>query len=101
MRLQTVLVLGGVSRNAQIQKIARGVDVVIATPGRLKDLLDDRKIRLNETRWLVLDEADRMLDMGFIHPGASRSPRRSGRAGRRRCSRPPWPRRSPSSPRAC
>ncbi len=68
MRLQTVLVLGGVSRNAQIQKIARGVDVVIATPGRLKDLMDDRKIRLNETRWLVLDEADRMLDMGFIHP---------------------------------
>ena len=68
MRLQTVLVLGGVSRNAQIQKIARGVDVVIATPGRLKDLIDDRKIRLNETRWLVLDEADRMLDMGFILP---------------------------------
>src|SRR6185437_13670770 len=47
-------------------KIARGVDVVIATPGRLNDLIDDRKIRLNETRWLVLDEADRMLDMGFI-----------------------------------
>jgi ATP-dependent RNA helicase RhlE len=68
MRLSTVLVLGGVSRNAQIQKLARGVDVVIATPGRLKDLLDDRKLRLNETRWLVLDEADRMLDMGFIAP---------------------------------
>jgi ATP-dependent RNA helicase RhlE len=48
MRLQTVLVLGGVSRNAQIQKIARGVDVVIATPGRLKDLIDDRKIKLNK-----------------------------------------------------
>jgi len=68
MRLNTVLVLGGVSRNAQIQKIARGTDVIIATPGRLKDLLDDKKLRLNETRWLVLDEADRMLDMGFIHP---------------------------------
>ncbi|MEO6013207.1 MAG: DEAD/DEAH box helicase [Devosia sp.] len=68
MRLQTVLVLGGVSRNAQIVKIARGVDVVIATPGRLQDLIDDRKIKLNETRWLVLDEADRMLDMGFIIP---------------------------------
>src|SRR5688572_22621117 len=66
MRLSTVLVLGGVSRSAQVQKIARGVDVVIATPGRLKDLIDDRKLRLNETRWLVLDEADRMLDMGFI-----------------------------------
>ena len=54
------------SRNAQIQAIARGVDVVIATPGRLNDLMDDRKIKLDETRWLVLDEADRMLDMGFI-----------------------------------
>ena len=68
MRLATVLVLGGTSRNAQIQKIARGVDVVIATPGRLVDLIDDKKLRLNETRWLVLDEADRMLDMGFINP---------------------------------
>jgi ATP-dependent RNA helicase RhlE len=67
-KLSTVLVLGGTSRNAQIQKIARGVDVVIATPGRLVDLMDDKKIRLNETRWLVLDEADRMLDMGFIAP---------------------------------
>ncbi|MFC3703480.1 DEAD/DEAH box helicase [Devosia honganensis] len=68
MKLDTVLVLGGVSRYHQVQKIARGVDVVVATPGRLKDLLDDNKIRLNETRWLVLDEADRMLDMGFIAP---------------------------------
>ena len=66
MRLTTVLVLGGVSRSSQVQRISRGVDVVIATPGRLKDLVDDRKLRLNETRWLVLDEADRMLDMGFI-----------------------------------
>ena len=66
MKLTTVLVLGGVSRSSQVTKIAKGVDVVIATPGRLKDLVDDRKLRLNETRWLVLDEADRMLDMGFI-----------------------------------
>ncbi len=65
-KLSTVLVLGGMSRAGQVQKIARGVDVVIATPGRLKDLIDDGKLRLNETRWLVLDEADRMLDMGFI-----------------------------------
>ncbi len=62
-----MLVLGGASRGGQIQKIARGVDVVIATPGRLKDLVDDKKLRLTETRWLVLDEADRMLDMGFIN----------------------------------
>jgi ATP-dependent RNA helicase RhlE len=68
MRLSTVLVLGGVSRHAQIQKLARGVDVIIATPGRLEDLMQERRVRLNETRWLVLDEADRMLDMGFIRP---------------------------------
>jgi ATP-dependent RNA helicase RhlE len=68
MRISTVLVLGGVSRSAQVTKLARGVDVVIATPGRLKDLMDDRKIRLDHTKWLVLDEADRMLDMGFIKP---------------------------------
>ncbi|MDB5622730.1 MAG: box helicase [Devosia sp.] len=68
MQLSTVLVLGGVSRYHQVQKLAKGVDVVVATPGRLKDLMDDGKIKLNETRWLVLDEADRMLDMGFIAP---------------------------------
>lgn len=64
--ISTVLVLGGTSRQTQVNKIARGVDIVIATPGRLKDIVDDGKLRLNETRWLVLDEADRMLDMGFI-----------------------------------
>jgi len=67
-KLSTVLILGGVSRHAQIQKLARGVDIAIATPGRLGDLLEDRKVRLDQTGWLVLDEADRMLDMGFIKP---------------------------------
>jgi len=67
-RLSTVLVLGGMSRNAQIVKLSKGVDVCIATPGRLKDLIDDRKIDLRATEYLVLDEADRMLDMGFIKP---------------------------------
>ena len=65
-RLNTLLVLGGTSRHAQVQKLMRGVDVVVATPGRLMDLVDDKKLVLNQTRWLVLDEADRMLDMGFI-----------------------------------
>ena len=68
MRLTTVLVLGGVSRYNQVQKLAKGVDICIATPGRMKDLVDDDKIWLSETRWLILDEADRMLDMGFIGP---------------------------------
>ncbi|MCB9992199.1 MAG: DEAD/DEAH box helicase [Hyphomicrobiaceae bacterium] len=66
--LTTALVLGGMSRQSQINKLARGVDVLVATPGRLCDLLDDRKVRLDLTRHLVLDEADRMLDMGFIAP---------------------------------
>jgi ATP-dependent RNA helicase RhlE len=68
MKLDTVLLLGGVSRYHQVKKLERGADIVVATPGRLKDLMDDGKIRLNETRWFVLDEADRMLDMGFIAP---------------------------------
>ncbi len=67
-RLTTLLILGGLSRNNQIRMMGRGVDVVIATPGRLIDLMDDKAIRLDETRFVVLDEADRMLDMGFIKP---------------------------------
>jgi ATP-dependent RNA helicase RhlE len=65
--ISTALVLGGVSRIAQINKMQGGVDVLIATPGRLTDLVRDNRIDLSETRWLVLDEADRMLDMGFIN----------------------------------
>ena len=68
MKLDTVLLLGGVSRYHQVKRLERGVDITVATPGRLKDLMDDGKIKLAETRWLVLDEADRMLDMGFIAP---------------------------------
>ncbi len=67
-RLTTLLVLGGMSRGAQVRALTRGVDVVVATPGRLTDLMDDRSILLDQTRWVVLDEADRMLDMGFIQP---------------------------------
>ncbi|MEE2690237.1 MAG: DEAD/DEAH box helicase [Pseudomonadota bacterium] len=67
-RLSTALVLGGASRGGQISKLRRGVDIVIATPGRLLDLINDGHLSLDETRWFVLDEADRMLDMGFIEP---------------------------------
>lgn len=67
-RLSTLLILGGMSRNNQIRMMGRGVDIVVATPGRLIDLMDDKAIRLDETRFVVLDEADRMLDMGFIKP---------------------------------
>jgi ATP-dependent RNA helicase RhlE len=67
-RISTLLILGGMSRSAQVRAIGRGVDVVVATPGRLTDLMDDRSIVLDQTRFVVLDEADRMLDMGFIQP---------------------------------
>ncbi len=59
--------LGGVSRGGQVKRLAGGVDVLVATPGRLTDLVSEGAVNLAETRWLVLDEADRMLDMGFIH----------------------------------
>ena len=64
--LSTALILGGVSRNSQIRRMAQGVDVLIATPGRLMDLVREKCVDLSKTDYLVLDEADRMLDMGFI-----------------------------------
>jgi ATP-dependent RNA helicase RhlE len=67
LHVSTALVLGGVSRFSQVKRMAQGVDILIATPGRLTDLVREGDVNLAETRWLVLDEADRMLDMGFIH----------------------------------
>lgn len=64
--LSTALILGGVSRLTQIKRMAPGVDVLIATPGRLMDLVREKCVDLSHTHFLVLDEADRMLDMGFI-----------------------------------
>ncbi len=65
--LKVTMVVGGASINPQIGKLARGTDLLVATPGRLIDLLDRRAVTLAQTRFLVLDEADQMLDMGFIH----------------------------------
>lgn len=59
-------IYGGVSINPQIQKIQRGTDIVIATPGRLLDLIQQQHLSLSHVQHFVLDEADRMLDMGFI-----------------------------------
>lgn len=63
---RTAVIFGGVSINTQIDKLRKGVDVVVATPGRLLDHLQQRTIDLSKVEFLVLDEADRMLDMGFI-----------------------------------
>jgi ATP-dependent RNA helicase RhlE len=65
--VSTALVLGGVSRFSQVKKIAPGIDVLVATPGRLTDLVREGDLVLADTKWLVLDEGDRMLDMGFIN----------------------------------
>ncbi len=65
--LKSTVVFGGVSINPQKQKLIRGVDILTATPGRLLDHVNQRSVDLSRVELLVLDEADRMLDMGFIH----------------------------------
>jgi ATP-dependent RNA helicase RhlE len=67
MRLRTAVIYGGVGFGPQAQELRRGVDIVVATPGRLLDHVEQRTIDLRSVEILVLDEADRMLDMGFIH----------------------------------
>ena len=67
-RLRHVAIYGGVSQRPQEAALRRGVDVIVATPGRLIDLMEQRVVNLSGVEILVLDEADRMLDMGFIHP---------------------------------
>ncbi|ABG32646.1 ATP-dependent helicase [Roseobacter denitrificans] len=66
-KVKVAMVVGGQSINNQIKRLERGVDLLVATPGRLLDLMDRRAVRLDEAVFLVLDEADQMLDMGFIH----------------------------------
>ncbi len=66
--LTRTVVFGGVGQGPQVKALARGVDVLVATPGRLLDLIDQRHLRLDSVEVFVLDEADRMLDMGFIQP---------------------------------
>ena len=65
--LRTAVVYGGVKINPQMMRLRRGVDILVATPGRLLDLYSQNAIRFNPLEVLVLDEADRMLDLGFIH----------------------------------
>ncbi len=65
-RLTQALLIGGVSMDDQVRKLGRGVDVLIATPGRMLDHFDNGRVILSDIKILVIDEADRMLDMGFI-----------------------------------
>ena len=67
MRLSVGVIFGGVPNGKSVRTVARGLDVLVATPGRLLDLIDQRALSLRELEILVLDEADQMLDLGFIH----------------------------------
>lgn len=75
LSLRVTKVVGGQSINRQVMALAKGTDVLVATPGRLIDLLDRGDVTLSSTRFLVLDEADQMLDMGFIHDLKKIAPR--------------------------
>ncbi len=66
LKLSSAVIFGGVNINPQIQRLERGLDILVATPGRLLDLLQQGAVDLKQVEILVLDEADRMLDMGFI-----------------------------------
>jgi ATP-dependent RNA helicase RhlE len=67
LQLSSTVIFGGVGMNPQIAKLKKGVDILVATPGRLLDLQQQGMLDLGQVQMLVLDEADRMLDMGFIH----------------------------------
>ncbi|HKH27291.1 MAG TPA: DEAD/DEAH box helicase, partial [Sphingomicrobium sp.] len=67
MRLSVGVIFGGVPNSKSLRTVARGLDVLVATPGRLLDLIDQRALSLRDLEILVLDEADQMLDLGFIH----------------------------------
>ena len=67
LKIKHTVIFGGVSQQSQTNALRAGVDILIATPGRLLDLMNQRFVKLDHLKMLVLDEADRMLDMGFIH----------------------------------
>ncbi|MEO0715614.1 MAG: DEAD/DEAH box helicase, partial [Planctomycetota bacterium] len=67
-RLKHVVIYGGVSQHRQVRALDAGVDIIVATPGRLMDLMEQGFVDLSEVETFILDEADRMLDMGFIQP---------------------------------
>jgi ATP-dependent RNA helicase RhlE len=67
LKFKHTVIFGGVKQGRQVQALSKGVDILVATPGRLLDLMNQRKLTLKNIEFFVLDEADRMLDMGFIH----------------------------------
>jgi ATP-dependent RNA helicase RhlE len=66
LALNTVLIVGGVGRTGQVNRMSRGADIVVGTPGRICDLMSTRNLLIDQCQFFVLDEADRMLDLGFM-----------------------------------
>ncbi|MDF2841217.1 MAG: rhlE, partial [Clostridia bacterium] len=67
LNLRTIVIYGGVSQHNQTRELRTGADILVATPGRLLDLIGQGFIKINQVKMFVLDEADRMLDMGMVH----------------------------------
>ena len=67
LNLRHLVIFGGVSQVSQVNNLRRGIDILVATPGRLLDLMNQGHVSLKDIKYFVLDEADRMLDMGFVH----------------------------------
>src|SRR3989338_6583889 len=67
LKFKHTVIFGGVGQGSQVNAVSKGVDIVVSTPGRLLDLMNQGKVRLNDVEFFVFYEADRMLDMGFIH----------------------------------
>ena len=94
------VIFGGVSQVPQVEAIERGVDILIATPGRLWDLMGQKIVKLDKAEFFVLDEADRMLDMGFF-PDVKRIVKFLPKSARPCCSLLPFRRRLPIWQRKC
>ena len=97
LKLSVAVVFGGVSQRPQSEALKRGVDILVATPGRLLDLIDQRILSLGGVEILVVDEADQMLDLGFIVP-LRKIVKMVPKHGRRSSSPPRCRRRFRSSP---
>ena len=95
------VIFGGVSQVPQVEAIERGVDILIATPGRLWDLMGQKIVKLDKAEFFVLDEADRMLDMGFFPGMSSASSSSCRKSARPCCSRLPFRQRLPIWQRKC
>ena len=100
MPCSAAVIFGGVSQVPQVEAIERGVDILIATPGRLWDLMGQKIVKLDKAEFFVLDEADRMLDMGFF-PDVKRIVKFLPKSARLCCSRRPFRQRSPIWQRRC